>query len=345
MKLTFALALVLASTFASAADYYVVLPVKGKLAAAPAPEAIISVTLNPAALPPATTWKTYRARLADYLVITGDPELDVSKASWTAVGALPSGLSLLENGELTGTPNAAGAASVQVQVGYKSKTAAQTYALQVNRLDYSIGFNGTWDSADGTGTPSAATLTLSSAVAREGGGSLFSSPAGAADDARVSFPASPAMQVGTGDFTFEAWGYRTATNGANSAGIATLMAPNQVQLLVDDAPVAAGTPAVAYPSFTIAGGTYGSKAFQVPLQQWVKYSLVRRAGVVRFYVNDVQQPISTYQPSAPHEFTDTTVSELRVSEAINPTGVLVANRGTLARQWRGYIDAVRVTRD
>jgi len=343
MKLPVALVLALASAFASAAAYYLVLPVKGKVAA-PAPEAKIDVRLNPGTLPAALTWKSYRARLPDYLLVTGDPALDPAAATWSAAG-LPQGLSLLDTGEVSGTPTQPGTANLQVQVTYKGKTAAQSYALQVSRLDYVIGFNGTWESADGTGVPSAGTLSLSSAVSREGGGSLFSAPAGTADTAQVAYPASPAMQLGAGDFTFEAWGYRTATNGANSAGIATLVAPNQVQLLVDDAPVAAGTPAVAYPSFTIAGGTYGSKAYQVPLNQWVKYSLVRRAGLVRFYVNDVQQPISTYQPSAPNEFTDTTVSELRVTEAINPTGLLVANRGTLARQWRGYIDAVRVTRD
>jgi len=340
------LAAVLACANASASDYLLVVPVKGRAAApaaAPKPDNI-SVSLSAGALPAGMVAMAYSYSLADRLLVTGDPALALEQAQWSAAGPLPGGLSLSASGVLTGTPTSAGPTSIQATVSYKSKSASQTFSLAIDRLVYQLGFEQGWASSDGTGVANTPTITLSSAVVKDGATSLRSAPTGTTAPGRVEYPAGAGMQFGTGDFTFEAWAYRTAANADASAGIASLIADKTVQLLVDDV-VPQGGAAIAYPAFDIGGVSYGTKAVAVPLNQWMKYTLVRRSGKVRFYVNDVLMPISTYSPSAPNNYTDATVTELSVPAAINPTGLWVANRGTLNRQWRGYVDGLRISPD
>ena len=182
-------------------------------------------------------------------------------------------------------------------------------------------------------------MSLGSVSGQTGSGSLASSTASSTGTGSVTYQS--AVNFGTADFTIEILGYRTGRNGAYSAGLVSFpIAGGTVELLVDDV-----TSGQAYPSFTIAGGTYGTRAYQVPLNQWVKYKLARKNGVVRFYVNDTQMPISTYNTSYADDFTSSYVNELSASTALNSSSVVVGNRASLSRQWRGYIDGFRLILD
>ncbi len=131
LKSTFISAILsLASISSFAAEYYVVVPVKGKAA----PAAQITVALSPAALPPATVGTAYSYNLRDHLLVTGDKSLDINQASLTTADALPAGLTLAATGVLAGTPTVKSEAgsSFQVRATYKSKTGQQTYTIVVN---------------------------------------------------------------------------------------------------------------------------------------------------------------------------------------------------------------------
>lgn len=328
---------------ASASNYYVVVPVKGRTATPTNPDNI-SVVLTPGTLPAAVASRAYRADLKDHLLVTGDSDLNPSLAQWSS-GSLPQGMSLSSDGVLAGTPVVAGQYGIQANVAYKGKQANSTFSLFISRLPYQLGFEQGLASSESVGVPNVATLSLSTEVAEAGTTSLLSTATGNADTGSVQYPATAGLQLGTGDFTIEAWGYRTATNGSYSAGMIALTGDVPVELTVDDVVPPSG-PVMAYPAFTLGNGRYyGTTAFVVPLNQWVKYSLVRRSGLVRFYVNGVQMPIATYNGSLPNSYTDAAVSELSFPDAVNATGLLVANRVTASRQWKGYIDGIRVSAD
>ncbi len=122
----------LCATSAFAADYYVVVPVKGRTSTAPAES--ISVSLQAATLPAAMVGQAYSYNLRDHLLVTGDKALDLNQATLTTADALPAGLSLAANGVLSGTPttkNETGS-SFQVLASYKTQTGQQAYTIVVN---------------------------------------------------------------------------------------------------------------------------------------------------------------------------------------------------------------------
>lgn len=131
-KLSAVAALSLLALSAQAADYYVVVPLPGKVA----PPSPIVAELNGATLPQGTVGEAYSYDMKQLLVVTGDPALDLTKATWTATSAVPPGLVLGANGVLSGTPTTASAGNTAgfpftVSVTYKTASGQQTYALAV----------------------------------------------------------------------------------------------------------------------------------------------------------------------------------------------------------------------
>lgn len=131
-KLTAVAVLSMLVHYAHAADYYVVVPLPGKVA----PPSPISAGLNGTTLPVGTVGEGYAYDMKQLLVVTGDPTLDLSKAVWTATSALPPGLALGADGVLSGTPTTASAGNTagfpfSVSVTYKTASGQQSYALAV----------------------------------------------------------------------------------------------------------------------------------------------------------------------------------------------------------------------
>lgn len=126
-----ALAILSSMTSALAADYYVVVPVKGRTATLNAPA--INVTLSSATLPDAVLGQDYSYNLLDHVVVTGDANLDLTQATLTTNDALPSGLSLAANGLLSGNPSVFNEQGDNFYVSalYKGKTGTQAYNLKV----------------------------------------------------------------------------------------------------------------------------------------------------------------------------------------------------------------------
>jgi len=131
-KTILAAALFAAAGMACAAGYYVVVPVAGKAAQLDG----IKVSLNSYALPGAIAGLPYAGfNFNSVLSITGDSQLNASLVSWRVVGgALPAGISLSREGQLSGTPTAAGANSFVVRATYKTKTGEQSYDVTVSNL-------------------------------------------------------------------------------------------------------------------------------------------------------------------------------------------------------------------
>lgn len=129
-KILMAGLLSLASATSFAADYYVVVPVKGKTVNA----ADIQVALQAATLPAGMVGRAYSYDLKQNLFVTGDPALDLTRATWSASSALPAGFSLGADGVVVGTPSVINetGTSFSVTADYKAKTSTQTYTLMVN---------------------------------------------------------------------------------------------------------------------------------------------------------------------------------------------------------------------
>jgi hypothetical protein len=69
------------------------------------------------------------------LSITGDSQLNGSLVSWRVLsGSLPAGLTLGRDGQLGGTPTAAGSSSFVLRATYKTKTGDQSYDMAVSNL-------------------------------------------------------------------------------------------------------------------------------------------------------------------------------------------------------------------
>ncbi len=122
------------STGTFAADYFVVVPVKGRTAVPSAPSApAITVSLNSATLPVAERGVPYSFDFNQALSVTGDPAFDSTAVTWrVASGSIPSGLSLSTGGVLSGTPLATGDSPFAISAAYKNKTAQTNYALTVD---------------------------------------------------------------------------------------------------------------------------------------------------------------------------------------------------------------------
>lgn len=128
-KICTTLTLSLLALSAHAANYYVVVPMTGKVVA----EAPIHATLNAATLPEGTVGETYSYDMKQLLVVTGDESLNLSQSTWVATTALPAGLSLSTAGILSGTPSEASPSGVSFTVNatYKTASGEQSYSLVV----------------------------------------------------------------------------------------------------------------------------------------------------------------------------------------------------------------------
>lgn len=124
-----------ASATAWSANYYVVVPVPGKTAQAPAPEQPaepVIVALSDYSLPPGPVLQSYNFDLNGLLQVSGDANFDASRVVWAiSSGSLPDGLSLGLGGVVAGTPIAPGTTLFQVSATYKDVTATKGYNIVV----------------------------------------------------------------------------------------------------------------------------------------------------------------------------------------------------------------------
>ena len=121
----------LACASASAADFYVVVPVQGKQV-----PGSINVSLGSYTLPSGLIGTPYDGfNLKTLLSVTGDPAYTGYGVRWSlASGSLPAGLTLDANGAITGTPTATGTASFNVRATYKTKAGVQAYQIFVGTI-------------------------------------------------------------------------------------------------------------------------------------------------------------------------------------------------------------------
>lgn len=136
-----AAALLMCAMSTHATDYYVVVPVKNRTPAqpAPAPDPIV-VSLNARALPNGKAGVAYPGvDFRPLLQVTGDSTFTGAGVTWSvSQGSLPAGLSLDAAGWLSGTPAGATAGAgqtFQVTATYKSKSGSQNFTLTVAAAD------------------------------------------------------------------------------------------------------------------------------------------------------------------------------------------------------------------
>lgn len=127
-KTLIAALLSVASLAAYAADYYVVVPFKNRVAAP-----VIAVQLNSAQLPDAIQGMPYAGfDLNAVLSVTGDSSFTGSGVTWSVVSStLPDGLSLRSDGIIAGTPSVSGTGSLTARATYKGAKGEQSYVVQV----------------------------------------------------------------------------------------------------------------------------------------------------------------------------------------------------------------------
>lgn len=133
------LALLLGGTALSsvAADYYLVVPVKGRTAIEQAPA--IKVALNAYALSDAYTGEAYSYDLKPLLTVTGDTGYTGSGVTWSVISSsLPAGLALSADGRITGTPTSAGTGTLTARATYKGVNGEQTYQVVAKTITVSL---------------------------------------------------------------------------------------------------------------------------------------------------------------------------------------------------------------
>lgn len=130
-KSVLASSLMLAALSASAADYYVVTPVKGRTQNT----ASITVSLSQSSLPSGQVGTAYSYDFKQNLQVIGDASYTDYGVSWTVrAGTLPAGLSLnASTGVLSGTPTAGGPSSFTIGATYKTKNGDRAYDLVVSQ--------------------------------------------------------------------------------------------------------------------------------------------------------------------------------------------------------------------
>ncbi len=121
---------------AAAADYYVVLPVKGKTENLSA----IQVALNQSVLPGGQVGSAYSYDFKTTLQVTGDPKYTGFGVSWSvSSGSLPAGLSLNSTtGVLSGAPTTSGTSSFTLTAAYKTKSGVQGYQVVVANITVAL---------------------------------------------------------------------------------------------------------------------------------------------------------------------------------------------------------------
>jgi hypothetical protein len=137
MKKTIIAALLAAISIPSlAGEFYVVVPVQNRTAT----NANILVTLNPATLPGAVAGRAYAGYdFGSVLQVKGDPNFVANGVTWRiASGALPAGLALSADGNLSGMPTAAGTSRFQLMASYKTKSGQQNYQVVVGEVTVAL---------------------------------------------------------------------------------------------------------------------------------------------------------------------------------------------------------------
>lgn len=121
---------------ALAAEFYVVVPVKGRTGA----PASIAVTLNSASLPNGLVGQAYDGfDLKAALQVTGDAGYTGAGVTWSIVtGALPPGLVLNSNGTISGTPTVAGTSNFTVRASYKTASGERAYQVLTYQLTITL---------------------------------------------------------------------------------------------------------------------------------------------------------------------------------------------------------------
>ena len=135
-KLILASLLAAISASSLATDYFVVVPVPNRTPTT----GNILVSLNSYALPGALAGRAYAGfDFNSVLQVKGDPAFNQAGVTWSlAGGALPPGMVLSPSGRLSGTPTAAGTATIQVQASYKTKSGQQSYRVIVAEVTVAL---------------------------------------------------------------------------------------------------------------------------------------------------------------------------------------------------------------
>lgn len=197
--------LALASLSAFASDFYVVVPVKGRVANQPA----ITLTLNSATLPTGMATRPYAGfAFSSALQVVGDSAYTGSGVAWSVTnGTLPAGLTLSATGDLSGTPTEVVTnRAVEVQAVYKGVAASKQYSLTIAPFDGDpdwqsvvsfMKFDISWADLKGLAATASGSATLTSGAKFGTGAASFGSAAGA-----VVLPRGP-FQFGSANFTVE----------------------------------------------------------------------------------------------------------------------------------------------
>lgn len=132
-KISLSVALTLAMVAAHAADYYIVVPLKGLALNF---EKNAAVTLSDYAFPPGKVNAAYTPfDLSSLAQVTGDPRYSADKLTWEVVsGSLPSGLTIDALGVLAGTPTVKNTSgnSFELKASYLSKSGQRVYTIVIN---------------------------------------------------------------------------------------------------------------------------------------------------------------------------------------------------------------------
>lgn len=136
-KTLVAVCLAMTAMTAFAANYYIVVPIPNRAAAA-TPR--VTVSLSSYTLPAGTVGLPYTGfDLNSLLTVTGDRNYPGVGATWQVVsGSLPAGISLSSSGQLSGTPAAAGTHSFGLRATYKTQSGQQSYQIAVAALQVAL---------------------------------------------------------------------------------------------------------------------------------------------------------------------------------------------------------------
>lgn len=115
----------------ASSGYFIVTPMQGRHGLPPVKPSEIVVSLADATLPTGIAWSPYSHDFKQQLQVTGDGSFDPALASFASSDALPPGLSLGQDGILSGTPQENTSSSVRVLASYKGKSGERVFVLQV----------------------------------------------------------------------------------------------------------------------------------------------------------------------------------------------------------------------
>lgn len=100
----------------------------------------ITVSLSTATLTPATAGQAYSYDLKQHLAIQGDSAPNPAQSTWSTASTLPEGLTLGEDGILSGTPSSVNedGANFTVTAAYKTASGSQVYTIVVNGVTLQV---------------------------------------------------------------------------------------------------------------------------------------------------------------------------------------------------------------